>query len=242
LEVRNGAGLFLSGAPWWRLAVQGKLIALEASDGSGKGTQAEKLYSRLVAEGHLVRKIEFPNYKSPSSALIKMYLQGAFGTEPGAVNPYIASTFYTVDRFAAYKTEWEEFYLKGGIIIADRYTTANMVHQGVKIPDPVAKENYLDWLLDFEYRLFQLPSPDCVLFLDMPPEYSRKLLADRAKKTEGADIHEENEDFMRNSYHNAVEMATRYRWHRISCVTGRQLRDIQDIHEEIYQIVLQYVL
>jgi dTMP kinase len=216
--------------------VKGKLIALEASDGSGKGTQAEKLYCRLLAEGHLVRKIEFPNYDCPSSALIKMYLEGAFGKEPGAVSPYIASTFYTVDRYATYKTEWEDFYQKGGILIADRYTTANMVHQGAKIVDPLAKENYLNGLLNFEYRLFSLPAPDCVFFLDMPPEYSRKLLANRAKKTEGTDIHEENDDFMRQSYHSAVEMAERYRWHRISCVAGQQLRSIQDIHEEIYSI------
>jgi len=217
----------------------GKLIALEASDGSGKGTQAEKLYRRLTAEGLQVRKVEFPNYGSPSSALIKMYLEGAFGAEPGAVDPYIASTFYTVDRYATYKKEWETFYLQGGIIIADRYTTANMVHQTVKIAGAEAKENYLQWLLDFEYRLFRLPRPDCVVFLDMPPEYSGKLLAARAGKTDlpGKDIHESDEEYMIQSYHSAVEMAVRFQWARIACVADGKLRDIEEIHEEVYRIV-----
>ena len=221
------------------MVIKGKLIAFEASDGSGKGTQAEKLYHRLTAEGRQVRKVEFPNYASPSSGLIKMYLDGSFGAAPGEVDPYIASTFYTVDRYATYKIEWEAFYKQGGIIIADRYTTANMVHQGAKIGAREAKESYLQWLRDFEYRLFQLPQPDCVIFLDMPPEYSGKLLAARAEQTDqpGRDIHESDNDYMIQSYYSALEMAARYHWARVPCVADDSLRGIEEIHEDVYAIV-----
>ena len=197
------------------------------------------LYRRLAAEGRQVRKVEFPNYQSPSSALIKMYLEGAFGASPGAVDPYIASTFYTVDRYATYKGEWESFYLSGGIIIADRYTTANMVHQTVKITKAEAKEDYLRWLMDFEYRLFGLPEPDCVIFLDMPPEYSDKLRAARSEKEGPAsrDIHESDADFMTRSYVSSVEMAARFQWIRVTCVANNKLRDIEEIHNEVYSIV-----
>jgi len=219
--------------------MKGKLIVLDASDGCGKDTQTEKLYHRLAEDGFMVKKVKFPNYDSPSSSLIKMYLDGSFGAAPSEVDPYITSTFYTVDRYATYKKDWESFYSKGGIVIADRYTTSNMVHQTVKFTDPEAKNSYLQWLQDFEYRLFQLPQPDCVVFLDMPPEFSRKLLAARAGKTDrpGKDIHENNEGFMIQSYYSAMEMAARFQWARVACVTDGVLRNIEDIHEEVYSIV-----
>lgn len=123
--------------------MRGKLIVIESgSDGSGKATQSQKLFNRLYDENYKVRKIEFPNYKSNSSALVKMYLNGEFGSNPEDVNAYAASTFYAVDRFASYKTEWEEFYKAGDIIIADRYTTSNMVHQASKINDEKKEMNF----------------------------------------------------------------------------------------------------
>lgn len=224
--------------------MKGKLIALEAGDGSGKGTQTEKLYRRLTAEGCYVKKIEFPNYGSSSSALIKMYLNGEFGSDPNEVNPYIASTFYTVDRYASYKKEWEEFYKNGGIVIADRYTTANMVHQAAKIIDDIERENYINWLLHFEFTLFQLPAPDLVIFLDMPPEHSRALINGRVNKLgeEEKDIHERNYEYIVQSYHNACKIAVRYKWRRINCVVGGRLKDIEEIHEEIYRVVRDIIL
>ena len=114
--------------------MSGKLIIIESgSDASGKATQTKKLYERLIADGYKVRKVEYPNYDSESSALVKMYLRGEFGKKATDVDPYIASTFYAADRYASFKTEWEEFYNNGGIILADRYTTSNMVHQAAKM-------------------------------------------------------------------------------------------------------------
>ena len=135
----------------------GKLIVIEAGDGCGKATQTAKLCRRLEQEGRRVRKVEFPDYQSQSSALIKMYLQGQFGQDVAAVNPYAASTFYAVDRFASYKTDWESFLKAGGIVVCDRYTTSNMVHQAVKLADAAARRSFLDWLWDFELSKWDCP-------------------------------------------------------------------------------------
>ncbi|MDF2929520.1 MAG: hypothetical protein K0Q75_1758 [Anaerospora sp.] len=173
------------------MAGEGKLIIIEAGDGCGKATQTARLYERLTAEGYPVKKVEFPDYASPSSALIKMYLGGEFGTQPDAVNAYAASAFFAVDRFASYKTSWGEWYRQGGIILADRYTTSNMVHQAVKIADESAKDSFLDWLWDLEFVKFGLPVPNQVLFLDVPPDLSSRLLAERSVKAgDEPDIHE----------------------------------------------------
>jgi len=220
--------------------LKGKLIVIEAGDGSGKATQTQMLYDRLVIQSKApVKKVEFPNYKSESSALIKMYLNGEFGTDPNSVNPFAASTFYTVDRFVSYKKEWQDFYQQGGIILADRYTTSNMVHQAAKIMDNQEREDYLDWLWDFEFNKFKLPIPDGVIFLDMPPEYSKKLISDRPNKfgEKDKDIHERNSEFLVNSYNNSLEIAQKYGWIRISCIKNDKIRSIYEIHKDIYDIV-----
>ena len=129
-----------------------------------------------------MKKITFPDYESDSSALVKMYLNGDFGKNPGDVNPYVASTFYAVDRFASYKTKWGKNYESGEIILADRYTTSNMVHQAAKIQDLAEKDAFLDWLWDFEFNMYKLPVPDCVFFLDMSPDYRIILFDNSANK------------------------------------------------------------
>lgn len=220
--------------------MKGKLIIIEGSDGSGKATQTERLFNRLLEDGLNVKKVEFPNYKSDSSALIKMYLSGEFGTEPGDVNPYVASTFYAVDRFSSFKKGWKDFYENGGIILADRYTTSNMIHQAAKITALEDKSKFLDWLWDFEFNLFSLPMPDCVIFLDMPPKYSRILMQERANKftgEESKDIHERNVDYMENSYINSKMIAEKYSWEKVNCISGEEIRSIEEISEEIYNRV-----
>lgn len=219
--------------------MNGKLIIIEAGDGSGKATQTEKLYQRLLAEQYKARKVSFPNYQSNSSALIKMYLNGEFGSTPEAVNPYAASSFYAVDRYASYKQDWGEFYRSGGIIIADRYTTSNMVHQAVKIADKQEKSIFLDWLWDLEFIKFGLPIPDAVLFLDMPPAYSLKLRQERAKKIgeETPDIHERNEGYLKTCYENYCAIADKYQWQKINCVSGEGLKTVDEIHDNVYMVV-----
>jgi dTMP kinase len=223
---------------------KGKVIVIEGCDGSGKATQTQKLYERLVKEKYNVIKVEYPNYESQSSALVKMYLGGEFGTKPEDVNPYVASTFYAVDRFASYKTNWKEFYENGGIIIADRYTTANMIHQASKINNLEERKRFLEWLWEFEFKTFELPVPSCVIFLDMPPEYSRKLMQERANKITGEadkDIHETNLDYLIHAYNNSCEVAEKYKWNRIYCVKNEKIKTIEEIHDEIYEAIRQKI-
>ena len=215
----------------------GKLIIIEAGDGCGKATQTEKLVSRLVADGKNAKKIEFPDYQSPSSALIKMYLQGDFGQNPRDVNPYAASSFYAVDRYASFKKNWEKFYQQGGIVVCDRYTTSNMVHQAVKIAASNERDAYLNWLWDLEFVKFGLPVPDAVIFLDMPPEYSLRLIQERAGQSgSAADIHEGNIAYLADCYAGYREVAAKYHWHQVPCVADGQLRSIERIHADIYKI------
>lgn len=224
---------------------KGRVIVIEGCDGSGKATQTKRLFDRFLSEKYKVKKIEYPNYNSESSALVKMYLNGCFGNRPEDVNPYVASTFYAVDRFASYKMEWKDFYEDGGIIIADRYTTANMVHQASKIIDIDEKNKFLNWLWDFEFNMFALPSPDCVIFLDMPPEHSRKLMEERANKFTGStekDIHEKDYEYLIHSYKNSCEVSEKYNWVRISCVDGERVKTIEEIHDEIYHKVKEAII
>ncbi|RDY23624.1 thymidylate kinase [Romboutsia maritimum] len=220
--------------------MKGKLIIIESgSDASGKATQTKKLYERLLKDGYNVRKVEYPNYESESSALVKMYLRGDFGKNPSDVDPYISSTFFAADRYASFKTQWEEFYNQGGIIIADRYTTSNMVHQASKM-DIQDRDKYLDWLADFEFNMYKIPQPDFVMFLDVPIEYSKKLMENRKNKITGSDkkdIHESDMEYLEKSYKNSLYIAQKFNWKKINCVQSENLRSIEDIHEEIYNLV-----
>jgi dTMP kinase len=222
----------------------GKLICIEGGDGSGKETQTGRLFQRLLDDRYKILKVEYPNYASESSALVKMYLNGDFGSRPEDVSPYIASTFYALDRYASYKKEWERFYQDGGIVLADRYTTANMIHQASKIMDEVQREEFLQWLHHFEFQLLGLPEPDCVIFLDVPPQYSAKLIRERKNKITGKadkDIHEKDSGYMEQAYKSSLWVAQKYNWNRIACVEGERIRSIEEIHEEVYGIVKKIV-
>lgn len=217
----------------------GKLIVIEGTDSSGKETQTKKLYERLLSEGKNVRKISFPNYDSPACEPVKMYLAGKFGDNASKVNPYPISTMYAIDRYASYKMDWGNFLQNGGIIITDRYTTSNMVHQASKIEDKEEKEKYLQWLEDLEYNKMELPKPDMVIFLNMPTDMAAKLMAERKNKITGEsqkDIHEKNKEYLKKSYENACEIAKKYNWQEIKCV-NKELKSIEDIGEEIYNLV-----
>lgn len=219
--------------------MKGKLITIEGLDGSGKGTQTELLYQALCARGLPVKKIAFPRYESDSSALVRMYLAGRFGDKPGDVNAYAASTFFAVDRFASYREDWQAFYEDGGIVLADRYTTANAVHQCSKLEEaqwPV----FLDWLFDLEYARIGLPAPDAVFFLDMKPEVSQKLMTGRYHGEESKkDIHEKDVAYLNRSRTAALYCTERLGWQHIRCDNGAEPLPIPQIHETILNRVLE---
>ena len=190
----------------------GKLIVIEGLDGSGKSTQLDLLIERLKGLNIDCRSVSFPDYESDSSALVRMYLAGKFGNKPDDVNPFAASVFYTVDRYASYKQNWGEYYDAGGVIIAGRYTTSNAVHQTSKL-EKSEWETFLNWLYDFEYNKVRIPKPDKVIFLDMPVEVSQKLLSGRYKGDESKkDIHESDVNYLDNCRKAAVFTANFSGW------------------------------
>ena len=217
----------------------GKLIVIEGVDSSGKQTQTEMLFNRLKEEGLNVRTVSFPDYESDFSLPVRRYLAGDLGGDPKDVNAYAASTFYAIDRFASFKRDWGEFYNSGGVIVADRYVTSNIVHQASKV-DKEEKESFINWLSDLEYKKLGLPVPDSVIFLDMPPEFARMLMKERMNKITGEaekDIHERDKNHLETSYNNAMSVAEYLNWQIISCVDGENVRKREEIAEEIYKKV-----
>ena len=215
----------------------GKLIVIEGTDGSGKSTQFKLLTQRLTREGRDFRQIVFPQYSEPSSALIRMYLGGEFGQRPGDVNAYAASAFYAVDRYASFKKVWGNYYNGGGLVISDRYTTSNAVHQASKEP-PENRQRFLKWLYEFEYDHLGLPRPDLTLYLDVPTDFTEKLLRAREQDTHTqADIHEKDTQYLATCRRMGAFAADYYGWTVISCIRDGQMRSMEDIHEEIYRHV-----
>lgn len=224
--------------------MSGKLIVIEGLDSSGKQTQTELLCKALNEKGFSVKKISFPCYDSDSSALVKMYLAGKFGNNAEDVNPFAASSFYAVDRYASFKTDWGKFYNDGGIVIADRYTTSNMIHQAGKISDLQERDEYLNWLYEYEFSYLGLPQPDKVMFLEMPPSVSERLMKERANKFTGEkekDIHEKDKAHLENSYKSAIYVAKKFDWTKVSCVNNNELRTIEDIHCELLSHILNEI-
>lgn len=216
----------------------GKLFVIDGTDGSGKQTQFKKLQERLTKEGIDYRTVSFPNYDSPSSSLVKMYLSGEFGDNAKPISPYIASSFYAADRYATFKKDFEEYYNNGGIILADRYTTASMIHQAGKIDNIEERKKFLDWIWDFEFNLYGLPIPTEVFLLKMPPEVSLELMKDRENKfthESKKDIHERDKNHIIDSFNAACDVAVDYNWYTIECVKDGKIRTIEDIHEEIFE-------
>ena len=215
----------------------GKLIVIEGTDGSGKSTQFKALTQRLQQEGNAFKTLVFPQYSEPSSALIRMYLGGEFGTHPSDVNAYAASAFYAVDRYASYKKDWGQWYEEGGLIVSDRYTTSNAVHQASK-ESPANQGAFLKWLYEFEYDKLGLPRPDLTIYLDVPTAFTEKLMRHREAETNThADIHEQDLTYLATCRETGRAAAKFYGWNIIQCVKDGQMRSIEDIHEEIYRLV-----
>lgn len=215
----------------------GKLIVIEGTDGSGKSTQFRLLTDRLESEQVKFQKLVFPQYSEPSSALIRMYLGGEFGKSPSDVNAYAASAFYSVDRYASYRKVWGKWYEEGGLVVSDRYTTSNAVHQASKEPED-KREDFLNWLYDFEYDKLGLPRPDLVIYLDVPTDFTEKMLRHRETETHTqADIHEQDMQYLATCRRMGRAAAEHYGWTVIRCVRDGAMRSMEDIHEEIYRHV-----
>jgi dTMP kinase len=215
--------------------MSGRLFVIEGSDSSGKSTQLDLICDRLERNGTPFRKIVFPRYENQSSALVKMYLNGRFGNRPEDVNAYAASSFFAVDRYASYKADWGDFYESGGLVICHRYTTANAIHQAAKLKER-ERGAFLDWLFDFEYEKMGIPAPSSVIFLDMPPDIARGLMAERNRGRK-ADIHEADLFYLEKCYEISKLCAKKYGWITVSCTEDKRLLSKEDIHQKIFKII-----
>ncbi len=214
-----------------------KLIIIEGLDGSGKSTQTELIEKYLSEKAIDFKKIKLPDYESPSSTLVNMYLGGKFGSNADDVNPYAAGAFYAVDRFASYKLKWKEDYEKGTLILADRYATSNSIYQMEKL-DESEWEYYLDWSADFEYNKIGIPRPDLVIYLDLPVEISQKLMTSRYGGDEGKkDVHEKNVQFLKNCRKSALYAAEKQGWCVVDCSDGNSILPIEIIHKRIIELI-----
>ncbi len=214
-----------------------KLIIIEGLDGSGKSTQVELLEKYFTNKKVNYKKIKLPDYDSPSSTLVKMYLNGDFGKTADDINAYAAGAFYAVDRFSSYKLNWGKDYQNGTLILADRYATSNSIYQMEKMPKD-EWESYLEWSADFEYNKIGIPKPDLVIYLDMPVEISQKLMTSRYNGNESKkDVHEVNVEFLKKCRESALFTAKKQNWKVIKCSDGVNPLPIENIHNEIVNII-----
>lgn len=220
---------------------KGKLIVLEGIDGSGKSSQYRRLCARMENDGIDYNHIVFPRYDKESSALIRMYLKGEFGEKPSDVSAYAASTFYAVDRYASYCSDWGKIYENGGLIISDRYTTSNAVHQGSKLDNDELPE-FFDWLADLEYVKMGLPKPDLVIYLDVDIETSLRRMAKRQETTSTtADIHEKDVAYLSRCLEVAGIACEHFGWMRIPYLKDGLEREVDEKNAQIYEIVKNYI-
>ena len=218
----------------------GKLIVIEGLDGSGKATQSRLLCQRLQEQGRTCKKVAFPDYDHESAAFVKLYLSGALGTAE-EVGAYAASTFFAVDRVASFIGDWKAEYDSGTVIIANRYTTANAIHQLSKIDDDGERQRFLDWLYDLEFDKLGIPAPDITLFLEVPVEISLGLIKARSEETgREIDIHE-NADHLNRAYSAALFSAKKLGWTTVHCAKDGSMRKREDIADEIYGLVIDSV-
>jgi len=213
----------------------GNIVVFEGIDGSGKSTQFELICNRLTRQGRQFRRLSFPRYNEPSSTLIKLYLSGAFGENPDDVNAYAASSFFAADRYASFVQDWGEYYKAGGLILTDRYTTSNALHQGAKMESNERKQ-FFTWLYDYEFSLIKLPKPDLVFYMNIPVDVAVKRLSTRQAETgTHADIHEKDFSYLKSCAESGNQAAEQFVWCVIDSIKNGQVRSPDEIHSEIYE-------
>lgn len=229
-------------------AAKGKFIVIDGIDGTGKATQAALLVERLRKEGRKVKAIDFPGYyRNFFGKLIGEYLAGKYG-DFIEVDPHIASVLYAADRFesAPMIRTWLD---EGYIVVADRYVSANQIHQGAKIDSPAGRKEFLHWLDKMEYGVFKIPKPDLILYLDLPIRLSQKLLRTklasfkkRYNKGRKVDVAEDNLAHMDASRRSALGMIKKSNnWQKIDCDGDGEIKPRQVIHERIWSIVVPFL-
>ena len=224
--------------------MKGIIISIEGTDGSGKHTQQQKLVEHLKQLSYPVFDLSFPNYDSPSSAPVKMYLSGELGSSANCLDAYQASSLFAIDRLCTYKKTIEPHYNIGEIILLDRYVQSNFIHQCSKIDNKKDKLNFIKWEENLEYDTLKLPRPDLIFFIEMPVEKSIELAHSRQnyKTGQAKDIHEEDPTHLQKSYENGLMLAKELGWQIIHCVDeNNNIKSIEEIHNEIFEKTIKFL-
>jgi len=220
---------------------QGKLIVIEGGDGSGKTTQANLLLNYLEQQNIPHSSLDFPQYDSFYGEIVAKFLRGEFG-ELDSVSPYLAALTFALDRYSV-KDEIIERLHRGEIIIANRYVTSNIAHQGSKFEDKSKRDAFISWLEELEYEVHGLPREDIVLLLQVPSEMTVKLtqMKDERIYLQGkSDIQEQD-----RNYQNATEMmynilSQQYKhWISILCFKNGTMKSKEDIHQSIVHALIK---
>lgn len=214
----------------------GKLFVIDGLDGSGKATQAEILVNKFKSRGELVKHIEYPNYKSRSSDLVKLYLSGEISENPFNVNAYATTSFYACDHYIQYEINWKQDYLNNKTIVSDRYVSSNAIHQMVKLPKN-EWEFFLDWLYDYEFNKLGLPRENKLIYLDVDPFISQKLMDSRYNNIDKRDIHEKNMNYLLKCREAALYAAKLLKWEVVRCDNGSEIMSIEKISKKILKLV-----
>ena len=235
-------------------AAKGKFIVIEGTDGSGKGTQFQKLVERLNADRVPLATFDFPQYGKPSSYFVEQYLNGRYGAmnessgglfavdRVDAVGPEAASLFFALDRFDVRK-DINDALTAGKLVLSNRYVTSNMGHQGAKITRKTDRARYLKWLDHVEYEILGAARPGMVVLLHVPAAIAQQLVAKKAERKylEGAkkDIHEKNLAYLKSAEAVYLEIAAMYpeTFRVVECIEGGNLLSIEAIHERVWRLV-----
>jgi dTMP kinase len=215
----------------------GKLIVFDGVDGSGKTTQLAKLSARLKADGRDVECLNYPNMDSFFGELIGKYLKGYFGTSE-SVSPHLISVVYACDRLLD-KEKVKAWLKNGKVVLCKRYTTANMVHQGGKISDLSSKEDFMHWISELEFDVFDLSKPDLVICLDVSLEVEERLIEEK-NNNKSKDIHENNHVHLFDAM-NQCKLMHKYveNFVKIDCMNDGKLMSVQEIDDLVYKEVKQ---
>ncbi len=223
---------------------QGKFIVIDGTDGSGKATQTQMLVARLENFGYQVAMVDFPQYGEKSASLVEKYLNGEYG-EADEVGPYRASIFYACDRYdASFKIK--KWLNEGKIVIANRYVTANMGHQGGKIANPLSRKNYFSWLYALEYEIFNIPKPDLNIILHVDAAVAQKLVDQKGHRDyingTKRDIHEADINHLRRAEQVYLEIARTFPgFTLIECTRGSQIMEKEEIHNLVWQEISRLI-
>ena len=217
----------------------GKLIVIEGScDGVGKSTQYKLLVDRLIKESeNVITTHHFPSYGTYQGRPVEEYLKGNYG-KISDLSPYFVNSLYAQDRAITWITGLKQEYDKGSIIVLDRYTTSSLIYQSSVIEDKKEREDFINYIYDYEYHKLGIPEPDIVIFLHAPFEVIKELKSKR-KQNDGIknDIHERDLAFMKNVSDTSTSIANKFNWSYVECTEEDRMRTIEEIHEDIYKLV-----